>query len=774
MRYTFLFSFLLVIITNPAFAQASLVRGNIVDAASGQPVAFASVQISGTGLGTISDENGFYSIPEVPTGDWVLQVRFLGYAPIDTAIAVEAGRIYYRRIALVPDAVELETIDISARRERDRSSVNMSARRLESEDFAQLPNIGSTPDLAQYLTVLPGIVSTGDQGGQLFIRGGSPSQQKVLLDGLTIFNPFHSIGLFSVFETEAIQSADVLTGGFQANHGGRLSAILDIKTRAGHQKGWHGLVSASPFQARSLIEGPIVKSTDEKPGSVSLLVTGKYGYLDQTSPALYPNAANQSILSQDALGAGEEGLPYSYQDLYGKVSFNGSSGSRADLFGLYFSDQFAVDGVASLDWTVSGGGANFRLIPPNSGAVLDGVVGYTSYLTELVETDGAPRSSGVVNYTAQLNFSYFNSRSTLRYGLDFTGFNTDFRFENGLGLTVTQRDFTSEIAGYLTFQYRWPSWIIEPGLRIHYYAAQSYVSPEPRIGAKYLVSDNFRIKAGGGLYSQNMLGTTNDEDVVNFFVGYLAGPQEPVSGPDGNQLDQTVQLASHLLLGAEWDASRQLLIRLEGYYKSFDPLLVLNRNKRSGADPDFSAETGRAYGAETTIEYRNRGWYGYVGYALSWVDRNDGMQIYPTVFDRRHNLNILGQYTWGSRKNWDVSVRWNLGSPFPFTQTIGFFQDVPADEWLAGNSFLTGNFPLGVLLSSERNGGRLSYYHRLDLGLTYRYWFSQNPDSETHLETSFSVSNAYNRENIFFVDRLTSNKVNQLPVLPSLALTFHW
>ncbi|NRB64557.1 MAG: carboxypeptidase-like regulatory domain-containing protein, partial [Saprospiraceae bacterium] len=326
MRYTFLFSFLLVIITNPAFAQASLVRGNIVDAASGQPVAFASVQISGTGLGTISDENGFYSIPEVPTGDWVLQVRFLGYAPIDTAIAVEAGRIYYRRIALVPDAVELETIDISARRERDRSSVNMSARRLESEDFAQLPNIGGTPDLAQYLTVLPGIVSTGDLGGQLFNRGGSPSQQKVLLDGLTIFNPFHSIGLFSVFETEAIQSADVLTGGFQANHGGRLSAILDIKTRAGHQKGWHGLVSASPFQARSLIEGPIVKSTDEKPGSVSLLVTGKYGYLDQTSPALYPNAANQSILSQDALGSGEEGLPYSYQDLYGKVSFNGSSG----------------------------------------------------------------------------------------------------------------------------------------------------------------------------------------------------------------------------------------------------------------------------------------------------------------------------------------------------------------------------------------------------------------------------------------------------------------
>lgn len=774
MYRSFLFTWGLLLMVLDLGAQAALVRGNVYDKVSGQAVAYASVQLEGTEMGATTDESGFFVLAEVPPGNWTLQIRYLGFEPLDTVLTVEQGRIYYRRLELSSSVVELETVNISARRERDRSAVNMSARRLQSEDFRQLPSIGGTPDLAQYLTVLPGVISSGDQGGQLFIRGGSPSQQKVVLDGLTIFNPFHSIGLFSVFETEAIQSADVLTGGFQANHGGRLSAIMDIKIRPGHQKEWHGLVSASPFQARTLIEGPLKVATNQSPGAVSLLLTGKYGYLDQTSTALYPYAANRSVLSEEGLGAGENGLPFSYQDLYGKVTFSGASGSKADVFGMYFSDQFSVDGVAALDWQVTGGGANFRVIPPNSGAVLDGVLGYTSYLATLEEPDVSPRVSEVVSYTAQLNFSYFGSRSTLRYGLDFTGFNTDFQFENVVGLNVTQRNFTSEIAGYLTYQYRWPSLILEPGLRLHYYAAQSKFSPEPRLGVKYLVSDKLRLKVAAGRYSQNVVGTTNDEDVVNFFVGYLAGPQEPVQDANGKQSDQTVQKASHLLLGAEWDIRRGLLFRLEGYYKRFDPLLVLNRNKLSGADPDFSNEVGRAYGGELTLEYRGGPWYAYLGYALAWVDRNDGVQVYPTVFDRRHNLNVLGTYTWGSRKAWDVSARWNLGSPFPFTQTVGFFQDIPADEWLTGSAFLSGNYPVGVLLSQDRNGGRLTYFHRLDLSLTHRFWFSPNPEKATHLEVTGSVSNAYNRENIFFVDRLTGGQVNQLPLLPSLALTLHW
>lgn len=755
-----------------ATGQSAVVRGNVYDDQSGDPIPFAAVQLSGSGLGATTDESGFFTLTDVPAGTWNLQVSYLGYAPMDTILTVEDGRIYYRRISLAPTALDLETVDVSARRERARSTVNMSVRRLEPAEIAILPSISGEPDIAQYLTVLPGIVSSGDQGGQLFVRGGAPSQTRVLLDGLTIYNPFHSIGLFSVFESEAIQSVDVLTGGFQADHGGRLSAVLDIKTRTGNKKNWHGLVSASPFQARTLIEGPIVPSTDARPNSVSVLLTGKYGYLDETSPILYPYAAERAILASEGNSAESAGLPFSYGDLYGKISFSGNTGSELDVFGLHFTDAFSVPEIASLNWQVSGGGANFRLVPPNANVVVDGVVGYTDYLTTLEEESAGPRTSGVVSYTAQLHFTYFGAASELRYGLDFHGFNTDFSFDNPLGQTVQQRDFTSEIAGYARYQVRAGSWILEPGLRMHYYAAQSQLSPEPRLGVKFLASDRMRFKAAGGLYSQNVLGTTNEEDVVNFFVGFLAGPQGQLTQPDGRTASGNLQRAVHGLAGWEYDVTDRLQVQAEGYYKGFQQLINLNRTKEQGSDPDFLVETGEAYGVELTAEYRSSSWYLWAAYALAWTERDDGSQIYPTVYDRRHNLNLLGAYSWGDRKAWRASARWNLGSAFPFTQTVGFYQDIPPRDLLRGQSVLTGNFPLGVLLSNERNGGRLSAYHRLDLSVQRTFFLNDSGDSR--LEMIASVSNVYDRPNVFYVDRITNDRVDQLPILPSLTAAFYW
>jgi len=749
------------------FSQNALLRGHVYDLQTGSPVPFATVQLTDSGLGTTTDESGFFSFSEVTAGTDTLRASFVGYASVDSVLNIASGRIYYRALYLQPTSVDLATVDVSARSARIRSTVNVSAQRIAPDQVKQLPSLGGEPDLAQYLTVLPGVISSGDQGGQLFIRGGSPVQNKVLLDGLTIFNPFHSIGLFSVFETEAIQSVDVLTGGFQADHGGRVSAIMDIRTRTGHQREWHGLASVSPFQSRALIEGPLRPLSKQRSGGASILLTGKYGYLDQTSPTLYPYAIDEDQFGGAA--SDDIGLPFQYGDLYGKVTFSGGTGSKLNVFGLHFSDRFALPDVAELDWSVSGGGASFRLLPPNSQAVIDGVVGYTDYGTTLREGDGDPRMSGVVSYTAQLNFQYFGRQSELRYGLDFTGFNTDFSFVNPLGLTVQQRDFTSEIAGYFRYQYRFPRLIIEPGLRLHYYAAQSVLSPEPRLGVKYEIFDGLRLKASGGLYSQNVLGTTNEDDVVNFFVGFLAGPEQQLVTPDGNPAENSLQTAWHAVGGLEYDGLEHWLFNLEAYYKGFDQLVLLNRNKLQSSDPDFVLETGAAYGIELTAEYRTPSWYVWGTYSLARTERDDGTQIYPTVYDRRHNLNLLGAYHWNDQR-WKASIRWNLGSGFPFTQTAGFYQDIPPGALLSGNSALTGNFPLNFLLASERNGGRLPPYHRLDLSMTRTFRFRKN----SRLEMTASLTNAYNRNNVFYVDRITGARVDQLPVLPSLSATFFW
>lgn len=756
-------------------AQNGVVRGNIFDKENGDPVIGASVQLAGTTQGSTTDLDGFFTISGIQPGSYKLIATYIGYDSVAVEINIKAGGIVYQRIVMSASSIDLATVNVSAEREQARSDVQVSKITITPKQIRSLPATGGESDIAQYLPVLPGIISSGDQGGQLYIRGGSPVQNKILLDGMTIYNPFHTIGFFSVFETEAIKSVDVLTGGFNAEYGGRISAVVDIKTREGNRKRLSGLVSASPFQAKALIEGPI-KAIDESGtgGSSSFLFTAKHSYLNQTSKWLYSYAADTSFYSfaaQDtALSdlADEIGLPYSYTDFYGKVSLLSGNGSKLNLFGFNFTDRFNFVGLAKLGWDTYGAGANFTLVPPSSNVVMDGTIAYSKYLIQLEEADGNPRESGITSYSTILNFTYFGNKNQINYGLEFTGFNTDFSFVNPINISFTQRDFTTELAGYFKYKQKIGGLILEPGLRMHYYASQAKMSVEPRFGLKYNLSDKVRFKFAGGLFSQNLISTVNEFDVVNFFVGFLAGPEETLYEPGTRTpTDSRLQKAVHAITGLEVDLSNRLQVNIEPYYKNFTRLININRNKLSEQDPNFTVETGLAYGIDLSARYETAKWYFWATYSLANVNRDNGEQVYPTIFDRRHNINFLGTYTFGKNKAWEASVRWNMGSGFPFTQTQGFYNSIPFDDLLL-TDVLTGNYNLGTILSDKLNGGRLSYYHRLDASLKRTITFSKN----TTLEAIFSVTNVYNRENIFYVDRISNNRVNQLPVLPSISLTF--
>ena len=246
-----------------SFSQTGTLRGHIYDAESGEPIAYASVQIINSKEGVISDEDGFFQLSSVPSGIQRVQVSYLGYLDTLLEIDIISNKIKYQLIYLTRSTIELQTVDISASKERARTEIQIGQIQLSKENIKSLPSIGGEADIAQYLTALPGVVISGDQGGQIFIRGGSPVQNRVLLDGQLIYNPFHSIGLFSVFETEIIRSVDVLSAGFNAEHGGRISAVMDIKTREGNKNRISGLASLSPFQGKLLLEGPIKKLKKE-------------------------------------------------------------------------------------------------------------------------------------------------------------------------------------------------------------------------------------------------------------------------------------------------------------------------------------------------------------------------------------------------------------------------------------------------------------------------------------------------------------------------------
>ncbi len=754
-------------------AQNGIIRGNVYDKETGDPIIYGTVRLLKTDLGDNTDEEGFFTITNVPPGDYQMVATYVGYDSAVVDVSIKAGGVVFKNIYLEPAAIELSGVDISARKEQARADVQISKITVTTKQIRSLPSTGGEPDIAQYLPVLPGIISTGDQGGQLYIRGGSPVQNRILLDGMTIYNPFHSIGFFSVFETEAIRSVDVLTGGFNAEHGGRVSAIVDIKTREGNRKEFGGLVSASPFQSKVLFEGPIKKFQEGGGGSTSFLITGKHSYLDQTSKVLYSYATDTSFYSfasgdTSLANLGDIGLPFSFTDLYAKMSFIGENGGKLNLFGFNFTDRFNFVNIADLGWTNTGGGANFTLIPQNSNILIEGIAAGSNYLISLKETDGRPRSSAINTFSTIMNFTSFHPGGQINYGFEFTGFNTDFRFQNALDVNFEQKDYNTEIAGYFKLKQQLGNIVFEPGLRLQYFASQADMQIEPRLGVKMNLNDNFRFKFAGGLYSQNLISTVNELDVVNLFVGFLAGPERSLFKPGSREpAEDRIQRAFHGVAGFEIDLSKKTELNVEPYYKGFTQLISINRNKLSAADPDFETETGRAYGVDFSLRHETERLYLWATYSLSYVDRDDGRQQYFTVFDRRHNVNLLLSYNFGEKKQWEAGARWNLGSGFPFTQTQGFYQNVNFQDLLL-TDVLTGNFGVGTILSEQRNNGRLSYYHRLDLSLKRSFELSR----KSRIDASFSLTNAYNRENVFFVDRITNSRVNQLPILPSLALTF--
>ena len=606
----------------------------------------------------------------------------------------------------------------------------------------------------QYLQVIPGVVTTGDQGGQIYIRGGAPVQNKILLDGLNIYNPFHSIGFFSVFETELIRNVEVLTGGFGAEHGGRISAVVDIQTREGNKKKWGGVASASPFMGKLLLEGPITKFK-EGGTSASLVLTGKQSLIDRTSPSLYGYASNPDSL----------GLPFSFTDLYGKFSVVTGNGSKFNFFGFNFDDRYNNPLVTDVRWSNVGGGTNFSIIPGNSNLLVSGIIGYTNYNIGIVDGD-EPRDSDIRELTAQLDFAVFGNNNQVNYGLDLRSIRTNFEFLNPFDQRLSQTQNTTELSAYAKYKQIIGGLVLEPSFRVQYYASLGAISPEPRFGLKYNINEGLRFKLAAGIYSQNLLSSDNERDVVNLFTGFLTGPEARVLDLDGTLSADKLQRSRHLVTGFEKDLGKNLQINIEGYYKDFPQLVTVNRNKVSPTQPDYAIEEGEAFGVDFSAKYEKERFYFWSTYSLGKVQRFDGQQTFPTVFDRRHNVNLLGTYALGDNKEWEVSVRWNFGSGFPFTQTQGFYNYLPFQGGVSTDYLTSNPDNIGIIYSDTRNGGRLPAFHRLDASIKRRFNWTKSGG----LDVIFSVTNVYDRNNIFYFDRVRSERVDQLPILPSIAV----
>ncbi|MBP5340740.1 MAG: carboxypeptidase-like regulatory domain-containing protein [Bacteroidales bacterium] len=790
-----LFTFHFSLIT---FGQGT-VKGVLFDESNGEAVPFANVILDGTTHGCATDLNGFFLISKVPAGKYTLKVRYVGYEEYSQEVTVENRRTATVTIHLKPAAQILKAVEISdSRAEERRVQTQVSVEKLTASQIQQMPSIGGTADIAQYMQVLPGVNSTGDQGGQLYIRGGSMIQNLCLLDGMVVYNPFHSIGLYSIFETDVILNADIYTGGFGAEYGGRLSSVMDIKTRDGNKRHHTGKIGLNTFGASLILEGPLKKETQQSKTTITYLLTAKNSYLSKTSPYLYDQLPKKLGLDKIAI---DGGLPFDFLDLYGKFSINSGTGSKASVFGFYFDDSVTnYQAIADYHWRNYGAGANFTVVTGTS-AILEGTLAYSDYRITLDDrvaagtnvTAGDDKYSSINGFNITLQGTNFNGDNRLKYGLSIEGYNTDYQFVNQYSKRISQHEPSATLSVYATYKMNTGSWLLDPGIRLAYYATLGTFLPEPRLAVKYNASSKLRFKMAGGFYSQVFLDARSDNDIVNLFSGFLTGsaalrvPQTFL----GKDVKTCVQQAKHIIIGAEYDLTDLITFNAEVYLKYFDQLLNANRNKMYDIDDpvyqeggiyekseylltDYIIENGYATGFDLSATVDLDHLYLWATYSLGYVER--GTQSTTTVhstdlvrynphYDRRHTVNLLATYKFGAQYDWEISGRWTYGSGFPFTQTQGVYQQLLFGNMIA-NDYTQEN---GVysLHYAELYKGRLPDYHRLDLGVKKRFSLG----ARSILDVSLSATNVYSRQNIFYFNRTTFERVNQLPFLASLGVS---
>lgn len=768
-----------------------VVKGVVFDENDGEAVPFANVFLMEldqkdttierqTRLGCATDINGFFLINRVPAGLYRLRVRFVGYEDYTATITVADHKTVTYTIHLKPLAQMLDAVEITdSKSEERRIQTQVSVEKISAGQIQQMPSIGGQADLAQYMQVLPGVSSTGDQGGQLYIRGGSMIQNLCLLDGMIVYNPFHSIGLYSIFETDVILNADIYTGGFGAEYGGRLSSVMDIKTRDGNKKRHTGKVGLSTFGANLVLEGPLKRESEKSKSTVTYLLTAKNSYLSKSWPLIYAG-----LYPEEQFPGLKAGLPFDFLDLYGKLTINSGAGSKASFFGFRFDDRvLGYQAIADYHWNNYGAGTSFTLVTGSS-ANLDGSLAYSNYTITLDDGSGVDKYSRIGGFNATMQITNFMGSNRLNYGISMEGYRTDYHYVNQYGKTTEQAVPTTNLSAFMAYKWTNGKLLLDPGLRLAYYATLRTFSPEPRLAMKYNATERLRLKMAGGLYSQVFLDARSDNDIVNLFTGFLTGVAS-LNIPStflGEEVGSCLQKAKHLVVGVEYDLTEHITLNAELYYKHFDQLLNSNRNKIFDRDDpvylsgqyakpmylmtDYIIEKGLATGFDVSACVDLERLYVWATYSLGYVERTDEIQSYNPHYDRRHTVNLLTTYALGDQREWEFSGRWTFGSGFPYTQTQGIYQSLPfGGNIVSDYTRENGSYSIHY---AEIYKGRLPSYHRLDLGVKRKFSIGKR----SLLELNLSVTNVYSRHNIFYINRATKERVDQLPILACLGANF--
>lgn len=743
----------LTVVHRPAVAQQASVSGFVTDASNGQPLELVNVALQRDGeivRGAVTNQDGLFSIAGLQPGTYRLAATFIGYnAHVDT-LELDSGENRTYNIELQPVGEELEEVVVESERQGGAARVTAGQQTIRPADIESVPGPDISADLATYLTTQPGIVTTGDRGGQLFIRGGEPSQNLVQLDGIMLYQPFHIMGFYSAFPSDIINRVDVYAGGYGSQFGGWISSVIDVAGRNGNLRGYAGSGSVSPFLSSALIEGPIW------PGRISVLASVRRSNIE--------SGASQYL---------DEELPFSFGDAYAKVHGVVTDNIRASITGLSTFDRGSLTGEAGgvgqeqVSWRNDAVGLRLLMLPRIFAIMADLHVSYSRFETDLGRVGDPLRTSNVENTHVSLDATYFGEGLDVRAGSELRMHRLHSSV-GGLFQNVELRFSTvPQWGSYITVAYDVGGGLnIQPGVRLQFYKVRFDPVLEPRIRAVWTRGVH-EVSAAAGIYHQEILGISDRRDAASVFTVWA-------SVPKGNRdllnvLQGRPQRAAHAILGYRATPRPWVEMSVEGYYKHLSNIFISDWTAFPRLTTKLQPASGRSMGVDMRLELRTSKFYGYVNYGLSstrYAAEDVSIQLwygeesldFRPPHDRRHQVNVVATT---DLFGFGVSARWDFGSGLPFSQAVGFDGFVLVDDIekvvaTPGTRRVIYERPFNALLPT---------YHRLDFSVERSFEVGR-----ADIALMGSIINVYDRRNIFFLDVFTLNRVDQLPFVPSLGL----
>lgn len=774
--------FLVILIQSQiVFGQLTL-SGKIIDGKNGEPLPYVSIVVKATSKGSVSNTDGFFTLQNIPSDTATIQMSYLGYGVQSYQLTPEKFQ-GITTFQLTKQAIDLKTFEVT---DKSNQTIELSSQTsrvsINPAQLQNLPNLGEV-DVFRGLQLLPGVSGTSESSSGLYVRGGTPDQNLVLLDGINIYHVDHFFGIFSPFNAFAIKDVQFYKGGFPAEFGGRLSSVVDLTAKTGNAKKPSVGINGNLLSVNGVIESPLPK----KMGSV--LIAARRSYTDvlesPTYKTLFQNVAEQD---QDDLGFGLGGInqvdpKFFFYDVNAKITLTPTD---KDVFSLsFFSSRDNLDNssiqnfgdfgkletVDKTNWGNDGYSLKWsRQFTPKFYS--KAIASYSKYNSDYTLGNNfySTDSAGVDTLLFSFNTSQKNTVEdvTFRWDSEYK-YRSNHTLKLGTWITYNEIDYLNVLDDTLTLQNRFETGATnafyvqnqsvfnklttEVGLRASYFTPTQKMYYEPRFNFTYNVFGNFSVKGAWGIYRQFI----NRVILENVF----GGSRDFWLLSDGKTLP--VSVSQHYILGAAFE-DKTWLVDVEAYRKNLGGLLEYSLRfggfdaTNDNFDNLFFRGTGVVNGLDFLVQRKMGAFTGWVGYTLSKVDYtfskiNQG-RSFPALHDQRHEAKLIASYKLGK---FDFASTFIYATGKPFTAPVGQYFITMLD----GTQRQYVHF-------GDKNSQRLPNYHRLDFSITYNYKLNFAEGN-----AGISFFNVYNRRNIkykrFFLREFDPETF--MPIPPELVET---